>query len=65
VRCGIVEMSGESAHGFVLDERSCSSVGSIRLEMAKEVVTSVATAICGWRRGSKKGSLLHELERRA
>lgn len=28
-KCGIVAASGDSAHGFVLEVRSCSSVGSI------------------------------------
>ncbi len=31
VRCGIVDMNGESAQGFVLDVRSCSNVGSMKL----------------------------------
>ena len=30
-KCGIVEMRGDNAHGFVLDARSCSNVGSMRL----------------------------------
>lgn len=32
VKCGIVEMRGERAHGRVDDVRSCSKVGSIKLE---------------------------------
>jgi hypothetical protein len=31
VKCGIVEMSGERAHGFVDDVKSCSRVGSTKL----------------------------------
>ena len=30
-RYGMVVISGESAHGFVRDARSCSSVGSMKL----------------------------------
>jgi hypothetical protein len=30
-KCGIVAISGERAQGFVVDMRSCSSVGSIKL----------------------------------
>jgi len=55
-------MSGESADGFVLDGRLCSSVRSIRLEMVKQVTMLVGNVICRWRRGSKKGCVLHELE---
>lgn len=29
IRCGIVETKGESAHGLVVDCKSCSSVGSM------------------------------------
>lgn len=29
--CGIVEMRGDSAHGFVFEARSCSNVGSTKL----------------------------------
>jgi len=31
VKCGIVEMSGERAHGFVDDVKSCSRAGSTKL----------------------------------
>jgi hypothetical protein len=31
IKCGIVEMRGDSAHGFVEDVRSCSKVGSMIL----------------------------------
>lgn len=32
MKCGIVEISGERAQGFVDDVRSCSKVGSTRLQ---------------------------------
>lgn len=31
VKCGIVEIRGDSAHGLVSEVRSCSSVGSMKL----------------------------------
>jgi hypothetical protein len=31
LKCGIVDMSGERAHGLVGDIRSCSRVGSMKL----------------------------------
>lgn len=31
LKCGMVDMSGERAHGLVDDIKSCSRVGSIRL----------------------------------
>jgi hypothetical protein len=33
VKCGIVEMSGARAHGFVDDVKSCSRVGSMKLQI--------------------------------
>jgi len=40
-KCGIVEMRGESAQGFVEDVRSCSSVGSITLYNNHGVCVSI------------------------
>jgi len=34
-KCGIVEMSGDKAQGFVCEVRSCSSVGSMYLRQTK------------------------------
>lgn len=37
---GMVDMSGESAHGFVWEDRLCSSVGSMYLTLTRERLVS-------------------------
>jgi hypothetical protein len=55
IKCGIVEMSGDSAHGFVEDIRSCSKVGSMTLST---ILSS--RLFCTWWWGY---GLLHESKR--